>query len=179
MMGRLALFKDGTMNFFKAAEKISRWTGALSAWLIIPLMLVVVYEVICRHIFNNPTSWSYDTAWMLFSAQFFIGGAYTLLKKAHIRIDIVYNLLSERGKSIFDLLIYIFVITIPVLLFTGAGIKFASEAWISGEKLSTTNWFFPAGPPKTLIPLGFFLLALQSIAEIVRLVQGLAERRDK
>lgn len=167
------------MNFVKTVEKISRWTGTLSAWLIVPLMLAVVYEVICRHIFNNPTSWSYDTAWMLFAAQFLIGGAYTLSKKAHIRIDIVYNVLSERGKSIFDLLIYVFVFTIPALLFTWAGIKFASEAWISGEKLSTTNWFFPAGPPKTLIPLGFFLLAFQSIAEIVRLVKGLRERRDK
>ncbi|MEW5910106.1 MAG: TRAP transporter small permease subunit [Thermodesulfobacteriota bacterium] len=167
------------MNFVKSVEKISRWSGTLSAWLIIPLMLTVVYEVICRHIFNNPTSWSYDTAWMLFSAQFLIGGAYTLLKKAHIRIDIVYNVLSERRKVIFDLWIHILVIAMPALLFTWAGIRFAAEAWVANEKLSTTNWFFPAGPPKTLIPLGFFLLALQSIAEIICLIQGTKGRRDQ
>jgi TRAP-type mannitol/chloroaromatic compound transport system permease small subunit len=46
-------------------------------------------------------------------------------------------------------------------------------AYSTGEKLSTTNWFFPAGPPKTLIPVGFFLLALQCLAEIVRSYQKL------
>ena len=91
----------------------------------------------------------------------------------HIRIDIVYGTLSERAKLIYDFLINLIIIMPPMILFGWAGINFAAMAYSTGEKLSTTNWFFPAGPPKTLIPVGFFLLALQCLAEIVRSYQKL------
>jgi TRAP-type mannitol/chloroaromatic compound transport system permease small subunit len=156
------------MRLVRVIDRISQWSGAFSAWLVIPLMLVVMHEVVRRHFLNAPTGWGYDTCWMLYSAQFMLGGAYTLLKKGHIRIDIVYNILSPRGKLIFDTLIYTIFVVVVAGFFTWAGIKFAADAWLSGERLSTTNWFFPSGPSKTLIPLGFLLLGLQGLAEILR-----------
>ncbi len=156
------------MSFVKRVDALSEWTGALSAWLVIPLMLVVMYEVLMRHVFNAPTAWGYDVSWMLFAAQFLIGGAFTHLRKGHIRIDIVYSTLSDRARIIYDSVINIIVIMPPMILFGWAGVNYALAAFADGEKLSTTNWFFPAGPPKTLIPIGFFLLALQCLAEIVR-----------
>jgi len=149
-------------------DKISGWTGMVAAWIIIPLTFVVIYEVVMRHFFNAPTGWGYDTLWMLYSAQFLMGGAYTLLKKGHIRIDIVYNTLSPRGKLFFDAMIYAVVFLPLMILFTCAGVRFAAEAWATNEKLSTTNWFFPSGPIKTIIPIAFFLLSLQSLAELIR-----------
>lgn len=149
-------------------DTISEWTGALAAWIVIPLMAVVLIDVFQRHVLNDPTYWGYDVLWMLFSAQFLLGGAFTLLRKGHIRIDIVYGILSERGKRIYDLVNTLVVILPPAVLLTWAGILFAADAWSSGEKLSTSNWFFPAGPAKTLIPIGFFLLSLQCVAEIIR-----------
>lgn len=156
------------MRLVRAIDRINQWSGAFSAWLVIPLMLVVMHEVVRRHFLNTPTGWGYDTCWMLYSAQFMLGGAYTLLKKGHIRIDIVYNILSPRGKLIFDTFIYTLFVVIVAGFFTWAGIKFAANAWLSGERLSTTNWFFPSGPSKTLIPLGFLLLGVQGLAEIIR-----------
>jgi len=145
--------------------------------LVIPLLIVVVHEVIMRHVFNAPTAWGYDTCWMLLSAQFLLGGAFTLLRKGHIRIDIVYGILSRRTKLIYDLIVYTVVFLFPLVLLTWGGVKFAAEAWISDERLSTTNWFFPAGPSKTLIPIGFFLLALQCLAEIIRNINALMKRK--
>ena len=160
-------------------DKISEWTGIFSAWIIIPLLFVVVYEVVMRHFFNAPTRWGYDTCWMLYSLQFMIGGAYTLLKKGHIRIDIVYNVLSPRAKLIFDTIIYAVVILFVMILFTWAGIRFAAMAWIAGEKLSTTNWFFPSGPSKTIIPVAFFLLGLQCLAELIRNIKLLIKGKER
>jgi len=165
------------MLLFKIIDGLSRLTGNLAAWLVIPLLLVVVHEVVARHVFNAPTGWGYDTSWMLFSAQFLIGGAYTLLRKNHIRIDIVYNLLSERAKVVYDLFIYVVFFLVPAGLFTWAGFRFAAEAFAANEKLSTTNWFFPSGPPKSLIPIGFFLLGLQAVSEIARCLQSLRAGR--
>lgn len=163
------------MGFVKIIDRLSRWTGALSAWLIIPLMVVVMYEVFMRKFFNAPTAWGYDVSWMLFAAQFLLGGAFTHLRNGHIRIDIVYAALSDRAREIYDVVINAVVILPPMILFGWAGVKFALEAYVTDERLSTTNWFFPAGPPKTLIPLGFFLLALQCLAEVIRSIRKMRE----
>lgn len=166
------------MKVLKYIDRISEWTGIVSAWLIIPLMLAVVHEVARRHFFNAPTGWGYDTCWMLYGAQFMIGGAYTLLHKAHVRIDIVYNILSPRGKLIFDAIIYAVVILFVMILLTLAGINFAANAWSTGEKLSTTNWFFPSGPSKTIIPVALFLLSLQCLAELIRTISSITKGKE-
>jgi TRAP-type mannitol/chloroaromatic compound transport system permease small subunit len=166
------------MRVLKYIDKISEWTGIFSVWIVIPLMVVVLYEVVMRHFFNAPTGWGYDTCWMLYSAQFMIGGAYTLLHKGHIRIDIVYNILSPRGKLIFDTVLYAAVVLFVMVVFTWAGVKFSAYAWSAGEKLSTTNWFFPSGPSKTIIPVAFFLLGLQSLAEFVRNISILMKEKE-
>ena len=166
------------MRIVKSIDKFSEWTGALSAWIVIPLMLVVIYEVFLRHVLNAPTGWGYDVLWMLFSAQFLLGGAFTLLRKGHIRIDIVYGVLSEKAKLIYDIVNTLVVILPPAVLLTYAGILFAGDAWTSGEKLSTTNWFFPSGPSKSLIPIGFFLLALQCVAEVIRNISELRKGKQ-
>jgi TRAP-type mannitol/chloroaromatic compound transport system permease small subunit len=174
----LAFDGGAFMKVVEYIDKISEWTGIVVSWIIIPLTFVVVYEVIMRHFFNAPTGWGYDTLWMLYSAQFMIGGAYTLLKKGHVRIDIVYNKLSPRGQLIFDTIVYAVVFSSIMILFTWAGVRFASEAWATKEKLSTTNWFFPSGPIKTVIPIAFFLLSLQSLAELVRSVSTLVKGKE-
>lgn len=166
------------MGALKYIDKLSEWTGIACVWIVIPLMVVVLYEVVMRHFFNAPTGWGYDTCWMLYSAQFMIGGAYTLLHKGHIRIDIIYNILSPRGKLIFDTVLYAVVVLFVMALFTWAGVKFAAYAWTTGEKLSTTNWFFPSGPSKTIIPVAFFLLGLQSLAEFVRNISILMKEKE-
>ena len=165
------------MKALKVVDRISEWTGSLSAWIIIPLTAVVIYEVVARHFFNAPTGWGYDTCWMLYGAQFMIGGAYTLLRKGHIRIDIVYNILSPRRKQVFDAIVYVGVFLFTMVLFTWAGVKYAADAWISGEKLSTTNWFFPSGPIKAVIPISFFLVSLQTLAEVIRTLSSFSERK--
>jgi TRAP-type mannitol/chloroaromatic compound transport system permease small subunit len=161
------------MRVLKYVDRISEWTGIVVAWIIIPLMLLVTYEVVRRRVFNAPTVWGYDTCWMLYSAQFMIGGAYTLLRKGHIRIDIVYNILSSRGKLIFDAVLYVVVFLFTMVLLTWAGVKFAAESWVTGEKLSTGSWIFPSGVSKTIIPIAFFLLGLQSLAELIRNISAL------
>ncbi len=156
------------MKWLKYIDSISEWTGIAAAWITIPLMLVVMYEVVMRHFFNLPTEWGYDVCWMLFGAQFMIGGAYTLLHQGHVRIDIVYNVLSARGKLIFDAVVYVLFFLFVMGLLTWAGIQFAAESWRTGENLSTSGWLFPSGPIKTVIPVAFFLIILQSLAELIR-----------
>jgi TRAP-type mannitol/chloroaromatic compound transport system permease small subunit len=167
------------MRLVRYIDKISQWTGLFSIWIVIPLMAVVMYEVARRHFFNAPTGWGYDTCWMLYAAQFMIGGAYTLLHKGHIRIDIVFNILPPRAQVLFDTILYAVAVLFVSALFTWAGIRFAADAWSTGEKLSTTNWFFPSAPSKTIIPVAFFLLGLQALAELIRNILILRKGKEQ
>lgn len=164
------------MKFVRFVDKLNKYIGTATSWLVVPLMLVVIFEVSSRYLFNAPTNWSYDTLWMLYSAHFLLGGAYTLLRKDHIRIDIVHHKLPPNIQLIFDVVLYIFVVLGPCLVLTWVGVGYAADSWSTGEKLSTTNWFFPAAPIKTIMPIAFFLLAMQSLAEIVRNVYVLKQK---
>lgn len=159
------------MNFI---DKISERTGSIISWLSVWLAIVVLYEVFSRYILNSPTIWAYDTSWMLFSVIFLMGGSYTLLHKRHVRIDVIYSrFLTIKGQIIFDIIFYL-VILIPIMvMLTIKGVEFATLAWVMRENLSTTMWTFPAGPVKTAIPMGFFLMALQGIAELIRCYKAL------
>lgn len=154
------------MNFI---DNLSEWIGVIISWIIIPLTAVVIYEILLRYVFNNPTGWVYDTVWMLCSVLVLIGGPYTLLHKGHVRIDVIYSrFFTIRGQIIFDIIFFV-VIFIPVMtLFTVKGIQYAIRAWTTGETLSTSVWNFPVGPIKTVIPVSFLLMGLQGIAELIR-----------
>jgi|WetSurMetagenome_2_1015567.scaffolds.fasta_scaffold18259_2 TRAP-type mannitol/chloroaromatic compound transport system permease small subunit len=161
------------MKWIKYIDRISERTGRAAAWLVVPLTLLVTYEVVMRDFFNQPSNWGYDVCWMIFGLQFMIGGAYTLLHKGHVRIDIVYNVLPPRAQKIFDSVVYIVFFLFVTIVFTWAGIKFAADAWMSGEYLSTSTWKFPSAPIKTVIPVAYFLLSLQSLAELIRCLSSL------
>jgi len=164
------------MKFVRFVDKLNDLVGIFAAWLVIPLMLVVLFEVTARRFFNAPTIWAYDTLWMLYSMNFLLGGAFTLLHKGHIRIDIVQDTFSPRVKLIFDTLIYGIVFFIPCVVLTWSSANYAWESWSMGENLSTTSWIFPAGPIKSILPLAFFLLGLQSVGEIVRNLNALCQK---
>ena len=167
------------MKWIKHIDRISEWTGIAAAWIVVPLTLLVTYEVVMRDFFNRPSNWGYDVCWMLYGLSFMIGGAYTLLHKGHVRIDIVYNVLPPRIQKIFDAVVYLVFFLFVTIVFTWAGIKFAADAWMSGEYLSTSTWKFPSAPIKTIIPVAYFLLSLQSLAELARCLSSLGKGETK
>lgn len=158
------------MKIFRCIEKINEIIGTIYSYSIFFLTLVVLYEVVMRYVFNNPTGWVYDTSWMLYGTVI-LGGAHTLKRKGHVRIDILQRFYPEKVIRILDITSFLIVILIPMIILTYVGIKYATLAWVTNEKLSTTVWFFPAAPIKTLIPIGFGLVALQSIVEFYKIIK--------
>jgi TRAP-type mannitol/chloroaromatic compound transport system permease small subunit len=156
------------MKILENIERFNRLMGYLGAAFVIPLMVAVVYEVFMRYALNAPTEWVYDVSWMLFSAVFLLGGAYTMIENRHVRVDIIYSSLPRKVQIWHDLL-FLAVIFLPVIgILTYRGYLYAALAWSSGERLSTTMFIFPAGPVKTLIPLAFGMLFLQGIVELIK-----------
>jgi len=156
-------------------ERVVRLCGKGGAWLVIPLNVVVLYEVFIRYILNRPTDWVYDTAWMLFSALFLLGGGWVLQEGKHVRIDIIFGALPFKVRLLWEAVFYVFMLLPVMAVLTWKGVEYASYAWRSWERLSTTTWGFPSGPVKTMIPLGFGLVFLQGILELAKTLKKLKE----
>jgi TRAP-type mannitol/chloroaromatic compound transport system permease small subunit len=111
---------------------------------------------------------------------FLLGGGYTMVHKRHVRIDLLYSMLPKRGQAIYELFFFI-VMFLPTMAVIGLrSVDYAAAAWETGQSLSTTVWTFPAAPIRTVIPIAFFLLFMQGIAEVLRNILILTgkERND-
>jgi len=149
-------------------DSISEWTGLTGQWLSISLILVVSYEVIMRYVFNKPSLWPYDLSSMMGLTLYALAFAYVLRHRGHVRVDVFYVHLPPRGRAIIDILgalIFFFPLT---FLLTRSSFSWMVSAWSKGETVFLTGWEPPAGPVRTVVLIGFALLALQGIAQFFR-----------
>ncbi len=152
----------------RVIDQINLTVGTIASWAAIPLTVVVLIEVVLRYFFNNPTIWAFDTSWMLHSLFFLLGGGFTIVRKRHVRIDLLVGALPRKAQVIYEL-IFFAVVLVPLMLILGArSTGYALHAWRTGQAISSAIWVFPAAPIRTVIPVAFFLLALQGIAEVLR-----------
>jgi hypothetical protein len=90
------------IRLVRIIDKFTDTTGTWVAWLNVPLVLVVAYEVFARYLFDAPTIWSFDITYMLYGTIFMLGSAYALHKGAHIRTDFFFEKWSIRTKGMID-----------------------------------------------------------------------------
>ncbi|HXR57489.1 MAG TPA: TRAP transporter small permease subunit [Casimicrobiaceae bacterium] len=159
------------------ADRISTWSGKLSAWLIIVLMLVVCIEVFKRYMLNAPTAWIYDLNNMLYGTLFMMCGAYTLAQNGHVRGDFLYSSFRPRTQAALDLALYVVFFLPGIVALIYAGEEYASESWRIREHSNVTA----NGPPvyqfKAIIPIAGALVIVQGIAEIIRCIDCLRTGR--
>ena len=132
------------------------------------LVLVMVYEVGARYVFNAPTIWAYETAMMLGATIAVLAWPYTHRHHGHVRVDVIYTHLPPRGKAIIDVVCFS-LLFFPLLfaLICTAGTR-ARFAWSIGEVLDEGYWYPPATPIRIVIVLGLSLFALQGVAHFIR-----------
>lgn len=148
-------------------DRFSEWSARLFAWLIIPLIGVMTYEVIVRYTLR-PTMWAYDSSYMLYGAMFMLGAAYTLSKGGHIRADFVYRMWSPRVQGAVDTFCYLIFFFPGIGFFLWVGADFALDSWIQQERSPASAWMPPIYPLKTVIPLAALLLLAQGISELFK-----------
>src|SRR4029453_5051827 len=95
------------LSVIRVIDGVTQWTGYLFALIVAPLIVANVVEVFMRYVMNSPTSWALDVTPMSFGALFMLGGAYALLKGAHVRTDMLWDKFSDRKKGIIDSVTYV------------------------------------------------------------------------
>ena len=156
--------------YINFADQFVVWVGRAFAWGIFILTAAVMYEVIMRYFFNAPTLWAFDFTIQMYGAVFMMGGASAMSTKTHVKADMYYNRLSEKGQAILDLILFICFYAPGVFALTYAGYFYAKKAWIVHE----TSWNSPAQIQvyfsKSLIPIAGLLLLIIGISEIFRCI---------
>ncbi len=160
----------GLIKTVRIIDKFTDTTGPWIAWLNVPLVAAVCYEVFARYLFNAPTIWSFDVTYMLYGTIFMLGAAYALHKGAHIRTDFFFERWSIRTKGIIDSTAYIvfFFPAIVTFLVVSWG-----EGWYAfqiGETSEQTPWRPILWPFKWVVPLAFLLLLIQGVSETIKSV---------
>lgn len=142
--------------------------GRMAAWLIVPMMFALVYEVVARFAFNRPTIWAYDATYMLYATMFMLGAAYALGKDSHVRADFLFNVLSPRTQGIIDGLFIVCLFFPAMYLFTLATYEYAAVSWRRGERLPSSPLMPIIYPLKTVMPITGVLLLIQGTSELLK-----------
>lgn len=151
-----------------AIDTVNLWAGRIFAWLTVPLIFTVMYEVTARYVFTAPTVWAYDVSRFLYGAMFVLGAGYALSKGVHIRSDFLYRDWPVRVQGALDLVLYlIFFFPTMLILFWVCG-DWALTSLMRGERGMDTAWAPLLGPVRMSLPIGIALLTLQGIAETLR-----------
>jgi TRAP-type mannitol/chloroaromatic compound transport system permease small subunit len=152
----------------RTIDRFAELCGVVVAWLMVPLMAAVVYEVVARYAFNAPTAWSFDVSYMLYGAMFMLGAAYALRIGAHIRTDFFWERWSLRTRGVIDTVAYVAFFFPGIALFFWVGWGEAWYAWEIAEVSEQTPWRPLLWPLKACIPLAAALLLLQGLSELTK-----------
>ena len=153
-------------------DAISIWSGRVVAWLILPLIAVMAYEVVVRYV-ATPTQWAYDLSYMMYGAMFMLGAAYTLYRGAHIRTDFLYQNWPVKTQATVDALCYLLLFFPGIAFFLWIGAEFAWASWLRNERTVGSSWMPIIYPLKGVIPVAAALLLLQGISEFLKCIHAL------
>ncbi len=150
----------------RGIDRISTVSGHILVWWTLLAVIIIGYEVVARYVFDRPTNWAHESMTLIFAMQYVLCGAYAHLTKSHVRVDVVYQALSERNRARLDALTaLLFFFYIGVMTYTGWWLYWDSQLmW----EVSFTDWGPPMYPVKFTVFLGSLLLFLQGIANFVR-----------
>ena len=153
-------------TFVQYVESANKVLGRFSMYLIFAMGGVLLFESIARTIFNQPHIWVVEIAQFLMAAYYLLGGGYSMMLKAHVRMDLLYGRWSVKRQALADL------ITGPVLLFylifLLVGAISAIEYAVTYGQKNYTPWAPPLAPIKIIMGIGILMMLLQTIARFFR-----------
>lgn len=156
----------------RAIDRFTDTTGTWVAWLIVPLVLAVSYEVVSRYAFNAPTLWAFDVTYMLYATIFMLGAAYALHKGAHIRTDFYFERWSVRTRGTIDMVAYVLLFFPSLFILLVVSGHEALYAFNIGETSEQTPWRPLLWPFKAVVPLTMLLLLVQGVSETIKCVHA-------
>jgi len=165
------------LNLSRWIDRLSEFIGRWLSWLVLAAVLISAANAIVRKAFDMSSNAFLEIQWYLFAAVFLLAAGYTMLRQEHVRIDVVLSRFSRRTQvkvEIFGLVAFVFPFVFAVIDLVWPVLW---QAYVSGEVSSNAGGLI-RWPVFALLPIGFALLGLQAISELIKRVaflQGKAE----
>jgi len=165
------------MGFSNGVDRLNTWLSKYVIWLILVATLVSAINALVRKIFNTSSNAFLEIQWYFFAASFLLAASYTLLNNEHVKIDVIYSRFSKRTQTQID----VFGFAVSLLPMCTAtlwfGIPFFWKGFATSEMSSNAGGLI-RWPVYAMLPLGFGLLWLQGVSELIKRIaflQGLIE----
>ena len=157
------------LRLSQGIDTFTRWTGKRLAWLILVAIVISAVNAIIRKGFDVSSNSWLELQWVLFGIVFLLCSPWTLLDNEHIRIDIVSNTFSKRGRDIVDVIGHVFFLMplCVVMIITGGPFFMRS---VEVNEQSGNAGGLPQWPAKSLIIIGFAFLLVQGVSELIKRV---------
>ena len=151
----------------KATERFIDVVGRATSWLALAIVVLMATNVVLRYLFSYGSVWSQELEWHLLAPLILFAIAWAMQKGEHVRVDVAYTHFSARNKALVNIVSAVLCLAIAVLV-VYLSLKYVQQSYVIDEKSSDPGGLTHRWVLKALIPLGFVLLALQSVAEIAK-----------
>jgi TRAP-type mannitol/chloroaromatic compound transport system permease small subunit len=157
----------GLLALSRAIDALNERVGRLVYWLVLIMVLVSAGNATSRYALSISSNAWLELQWYLFAAVFLLCAGYTLLHNEHIRIDVVSSRLSRRTQMWIDVFGTLFFLLPMSLYIMWSSWPAFMNAWTSGEVSGNAGGLI-RWPARLIVPVGFFLLSIQGISELIK-----------
>ena len=157
------------LSVSRAIDALNERIGRVILWLVLVMVLVSSGNAVSRYLLNLSSNAWLELQWYLFAAVFLLCAGYALLHNEHIRIDVVSSHLSRRAQmwiDVFGTIVFLFPVAGTIMWLSW---PIFVNAWVSSEMSSNAGGLI-RWPARLMIPVGFFLLTLQGVSELIKRV---------
>jgi TRAP-type mannitol/chloroaromatic compound transport system permease small subunit len=155
------------LPFSRLVDTVNTWIGKRLSWLIIAAVLVSAVNATVRKIFDMSSNSWLELQWVLFSIVFLLCAPWTLLANEHIRIDIINNMMPKWLRNTIDVVGHAFFLLPLAIVMIVTGIPFFLRSYEINEQSGNAGGL-PQWPAKSLIMIGFTMLLIQGISELIK-----------
>lgn len=169
--------KKAITSVMEKIESLIDVVGRATLWVALAMIGLVAVNVLLRYSFSFGSVWAQELEWHLLAGLILLGMCYALQRGDNVRVDLFYANYSARKKFVVDV-ISLLLQLIVALIFVKLSIAYVSQAYAIGETSAD-----PGGIPyrwavKSLIPIGYTLLALQAVGALLRLFHERAQAQE-
>jgi TRAP-type mannitol/chloroaromatic compound transport system permease small subunit len=158
---------DGLLGLSRKIDALNGRVGRYVAWAILAAVLISAVNAIVRKVFDTSSNAWLEMQWVLFGAVFLLCAPWTLMANEHIRIDVVSSFLSRRVRNVIDVIGHALFLLPMTLVMMWYCWPFFVRSLLQNEQ-STNAGGLPLYPAKILLPIGFTLLMLQAVSELIK-----------
>jgi TRAP-type mannitol/chloroaromatic compound transport system permease small subunit len=168
----------GLLKLSRAIDWINTRFGVVATWLVLIACLVSAGNAASRYLLSESSNGWLEAQWYMFAAMVLLGAPYTLRMNEHVRVDLLYSSLGERTRLWIDIvggLLFLIPICVILIYFTW---PWFVQSWTIHE-MSPNAGGLVRWPVKLLLPIGFGLMILQGVSEIIKRIASLMHVTDE